>query len=298
MKVGAILPQMEMAPDVGALKAWVEAVEDLGFDHIVLYDHVLGVDPVVHEGWSGFYDIDTRFHEIFVTLGYLAAITSLELAAGILVLPQRQAGVVAKQATEVSILTGGKFRLGVAAGWNAVEMEALGMPFSQRGSRMDDQIELMRELWSQRTVQFHSRYHDVEGVGLSPLPAETIPVWIGGIAPPALRRVGRLGDGWFAPYLPDDESSFDQLRSIIDAAAVSAGRDPASVDTEGRVNATKNDLGDLAATIERWQTRNVSHVSVATMKDGLHTVDQHIDRLRTVADILQLGRGSHDAHPQ
>lgn len=164
------LPQTELGPDPAVVRAYAERVEELGFAHILAYDHVVGADTTVHRGFEGPYDIDSTFHEPFVMMGYLAAVTSLELVTGVIILPQRQSVLVAKQAAEVDLLTGGRLRLGVGLGWNAVEYEALGETFTNRGKRSEEQVELMRMLWTQRSVTFKGKYHTVTGAGLAPCP--------------------------------------------------------------------------------------------------------------------------------
>lgn len=150
MRIGVVFPQTEIGSDPAVLRSYAQRVEELGFTHILAYDHVVGADPRVHRGWRGPYDIDSTFHEPFVLFGYLAAITSLELVTGVIILPQRQSVLVAKQAAEVDLLTGGRFRLGIGLGWNAVEYEALGETFTNRGKRSEEQVELMRRLWTER----------------------------------------------------------------------------------------------------------------------------------------------------
>src|SRR5256885_2480048 len=161
MRIGVVFPQTEIGGDVGAVRAYGERVGELGFTHILAYDHVIGADPEVHRGWGGPYDVRTTFHEPFVLFGYLAAITPLELVTGIIILPQRQTTLVAKQAAEVDLLTRGRFRLGVGIGWNAVEYEALGTTFSNRGRRIEEQVELMRRLWTEQTVTYDGTYEHV-----------------------------------------------------------------------------------------------------------------------------------------
>src|SRR6516165_8270320 len=163
MRIGVVFPQTELGGDPAVLRAYAQGVEVLGFTHILAYDHVVGADPEVHRGWQGPYDINTTFHEPFVMLGYLAAVTSLELVTGVIILPQRQSVLVAKQAAEVDLLTGGRFRLGVGLGWNAVEFEALGENFTNRGRRSEEQVEIMRKLWTERSVTFNGEYHTVTG---------------------------------------------------------------------------------------------------------------------------------------
>src|SRR5258706_7423281 len=178
--LGVVLPQTENGADPAVVRAYAVAVEELGYRHILAYDHVLGADPATHVGWDGPYDVDTTFHEPFVLFGYLAAITSLELVTGIIILPQRQTALVAKQAAEVDLLTEGRFRLGVGLGWNAVEYEGLGKDFSDRGRRISEQVELLRRLWTELSVTYTGAYHPVTGAGLAPLPRQRpIPVWFG-----------------------------------------------------------------------------------------------------------------------
>src|ERR1700728_4509821 len=181
MQIGVVFPQTELGGDVGAVRAYAQGVEQLGFSHLLAYDHVVGADPAVHHGWNGPYNVDTTFHEPFVLFGFLAGISTLELVTGIIILPQRQTVLVAKQAAEVDLLTGGRFRLGVGLGWNAVEYEALGKNFGDRGRRMTEQIELLRRLFTQQSVTYEGADEQVVGAGISPLPAQRhIPIWIGG----------------------------------------------------------------------------------------------------------------------
>ena len=186
MRIGVVFPQTEIGSDRGGVRAYAERAEALGFSHLLAYDHVLGADPEVHKPWAGPYDVDTTFHEPFVLFGYRAAITSVELVTGIIILPQRQTALVAKQAAEVDLLTGGRLRLGVGLGWNAVEYEALGEDFSTRGRRIGEQVELMRSLWTQRSVTHDGTYEHVTAAGLAPLPVQRpIPVWFGAASEPA-----------------------------------------------------------------------------------------------------------------
>ena len=244
MRIGVVFPQTELGGDVGAVRAYGERVEELGYTHILAYDHVVGADPKVHQNWRGPYDVDTTFHEPFVMFGYLAAVTSAELVTGIIILPQRQTALVAKQAAEVDLLTAGRFRLGVGIGWNAVEYEALSKDFTNRGRRLEEQIDLMRRLWTESTLTFDGTYETVTGAGLAPLPVQRpIPVWIGGVAEAALRRAGRMADGWF-PMVPPGEH-LDAARAIVTSAAVEAGRDPESLGIEGRIGWSEGGVDEL-----------------------------------------------------
>jgi probable F420-dependent oxidoreductase len=289
VRIGVVFPQTEIGADRGAIRSYAQRVEELGFSHVLAYDHVLGADPEVHAPWTGPYDVDTRFHEPFVLFGYLAGFTSLELVTGIIILPQRQTALVAKQAAEVDLLSGGRFRLGVGLGWNAVEYEALGKSFADRGRRMDEQVELMRRLWTERTVTFAGAYETVTAAGLAPLPVQRpIPVWFGAQSPRAYVRVGRLADGWF-PQMPPD-SRLDQARQVIAAAADEAGRDPAAIAMEGRVSWGGADR--LIDHVGRWRAAGASHVSINTMGSGLGSVDGHLTALAEAAQALGLGAGT------
>ncbi len=289
MNIGVVFPQTEIGADAGAVRAYAQQVEELGFTHVLAYDHVLGADPAVHQGWNGPYDISTTFHEPLVLFGYLAALTSLELVTGIIILPQRQTALVAKQAAEVDLLTGGRFRLGIGLGWNAVEYEALGKSFADRGDRMTEQVTLLRRLWTERTVTHAGSYERVTGAGLAPLPVQQpIPVWFGAQSRRAYLRTGQLGDGWF-PQVPPGPR-LDEAKSIVDQAATEAGRDPAKLGMEGRVSWRDGGAEQVAQRAGSWRDAGASHVSVNTMGAGLASVDDHLAALAAVAAALGLTR--------
>jgi len=284
MQIGVVFPQSELGGDVGALRAYGEAVDGLGFGHLLAYDHVVGADPTVHRGWAGPYDIATTFHEPFVMFGFLAAITSLELVTGIIILPQRQTVLVAKQAAEVDLLTQGRFRLGVGLGWNAVEYEALGKSFGDRGRRLVLQIELLRRLWTEDSVTHDGPDDTITGAGLAPPPVQRpIPVWVGGQSDPAYRRIGRLADGWF-PQVPPGEH-LDRALGIVATAATDAGRDPATIGMEGRVS-WQPDHDLFVHQVERWRSAGATHVGINTMGAGLAGVDDHIAALATATQLV------------
>ena len=287
MNIGVVFPQTEIGAGAGAVRSYATGVEELGFTHLLAYDHVLGADPAVHEGWNGPYDISTTFHEPLVLFGYLAALTSLELVTGIIILPQRQTALVAKQAAEADLLTGGRFRLGIGLGWNAVEYEALGKSFADRGARMTEQVTLLRRLWTERTVTHAGSYEQVTGAGLAPLPVQRpIPVWFGAHSRRAYARTGQLGDGWF-PQVPPGPR-LDEAKSVVDQAAAEAGRDPAELGMEGRVSWGDGGAEQVAERVARWHDAGASHVSVNTMGAGLATVDEHLAALTEVAAALGL----------
>ncbi len=287
MHIGVVLPQTEIGPDAGAVRAYGQGVDELGFHHLVAYDHVVGADPAVHVGWDGPYDIDTQFHEPFVVFGYLAACTSLELVTGIIILPQRPTALVAKQAAEVDLLTGGRFRLGVGIGWNAVEYETLGQDFSTRGRRIEEQVGLLRALWTTRSVTMTGRFDQVSGVGIAPRPVQQpIPIWFGGASTAAFRRAGRVADGWLPMMQPGPH--LDRARADVAAGAEEAGRDPAVIGMEGRLD-WRGDLEELVRRVASWREAGASHLSINTMHAGLADVDAHLEILARVAGGLGLG---------
>lgn len=272
---------------MGAVRAYAQGVEALGYSHILAYDHVVGADPEVHAGFSGPYDVDTTFHEPLVLFGFLAAITSLELVTGIVILPQRQTVLVAKQAAEVDLLTEGRFRLGIGLGWNAVEYEALGKDFSNRGRRSEEQIALLRRLWTERSVTHDGHYEHVTGAGLAPLPIQQpIPVWIGASSQRGYQRAGRLADGWFPMMAPGPK--LDAARATVETAARDAGRDPSALGMEGRVDLGPGGAERCAEHAERWRATGATHLSVNTMRAGLASVDDHLATLADGAAALGL----------
>jgi len=292
MRIGAVFPQTEIGSDPVVVRAWAAAAEELGYQHILAYDHVVGADPAGHPGWSGPYDVDSTFHEPFVLFGYLAAITSLELVTNVIILPQRQTALVAKQAAEVDLLTGGRTRIGVGLGWNPVEYQALGKPFTDRGRRLGEQVELLRRLWTERSVTFSGEYEQVTAAGLAPLPVQRpIPVWFGASSPPALRRAGQLADGWFPQHRPGP--ALDEAIALVRAGAEAAGREPASLGMEGRVAASAG-VDTAAAEIAAWRELGASHVGVNTMGAGAVGVDQHIRALFEIAQAIGLPRAEVD----
>jgi probable F420-dependent oxidoreductase len=284
MHVGVVFPQIEIGSDRGAVRAYADAVNELGYHHLLAYDHVVGADPKVHRGWNGPYNIADTFHEPMVLFGYLAACTDLELVSGILIAPQRQTVLVAKQAAEVDVLSGGRLRLGVGLGWNRLEYEALAKDFSNRATRIVEQVELLRLLFTEESVTFEGRFEQIHGVGILPMPVQQpIPIWFGGLAPSALRRVGRIADGWFplVRFGPELEAAVE----VVQQAAREAGRGP--VPFEGRI-ALDARAEKVERHLEGWREVGASHVSLDTMRQGFSGVDEHIAAL-TAAAPLALG---------
>src|SRR5262249_31771358 len=244
VRIGAVFPQTEIGADPGGVHAFAQAAEELGYDHLFAYDHVLGADVSGRPDWAGPYTSEHQFHEIFVLFGYLAAVVpSLELVAGVLVLPQRQTALVAKQAAEIDILTGGNFRLGVGLGWNFVEFESLGEDFSNRGRRSEEQIDVLRRLWTEPGVDFDGPWHRIPSAGINPLPVERpIPIWIGGSAEGAIKGPARLADGFF-PQRPLEggwPATIERLRGWTEEA----GRDPDSIGIDQRIQVAEGTPDD------------------------------------------------------
>jgi probable F420-dependent oxidoreductase len=285
VQIGAVFPQTEIGSDPAGVRAYAQALQPLGYQHALIYDHVLGADPSIRPGWTG-YTKDSLFHEPFVVFGYLAALApGLELVTAVIVLPQRQTALVAKQAAEVDVLTQGKLRLGVGIGWNAVEYEALGMDFQNRGRRFEEQIEVLRRLWTEPVVTFEGRYHKITAAGLNPLPVQRpIPIWIGASAEKAVKRAAETADGFF-PQRPLEggwQATMDKIRGWLEAAE----RDPKKFGIDARVNAGAGTPDDWRKQADEWRALGATHLSVNTMGGGLHGPSQHIERLQEVAQVI------------
>ncbi|PKB79365.1 MAG: LLM class F420-dependent oxidoreductase [SAR202 cluster bacterium Io17-Chloro-G9] len=286
MQLGAIFPQTEIGADPGGVRDFVQAAESMGYQHLLVFDHVLGADPSKHGPWDRPYSHKDTFHEPFVLFGYLAAITeTIEFTTGVLILGQRQTALVAKQAAEVDVLSGGRLRLGIGIGWNHVEYEALGESFRNRGRRSEEQIELMRALWTQDVVNYKGRYHQVSHAGINPLPVQRpIPIWLGGGDERVVRRIGRMGDGWFPQFQPD--SAGQERIAEMRQYAKDAGRDPMSIGIEGRLNIADGNPEIWNKGAAAWDESGATHLSVNTMRAGLKGPDQHIEAIRRFKEAV------------
>ncbi len=281
MKIGVVFPQVEAGNDPAAIRDYGQAVEAMGYTHILTFDHVLGADRERHPTLKGPYSHRDAFHEPFVLFGFLAAATRrVELVTGIVILPQRQTALVAKQAATVDVLSGGRLRLGVAVGWNFVEYEALGEDFHIRGRRIEEQVSLLRELWTKELVTVGGQWHRVTAAGINPLPVQRpIPIWMGGDSEPARRRAARLADGWMPHFRPGPEAqkAVDQLHGWLREA----GRDPATFGIEGRFSLAQVPRGEWGKELAAWRAmRGVTHVSIYTVGLGLKTPADHVETLR------------------
>lgn len=279
MRYGAVLPHHEIGTDPGALRDYLQGLEGLGITHLLVYDHVLGADPDRPGGFRGAYDKDVAFHEPFTFLAFAAAVTrSIELTPTVLILPQRQTALVAKQAAEVSLLSEGRLRLGVGVGWNTVEYEALGVDFARRGVRQAEQVELLRRLWTSDSLDYQGEFHTVPKASILPRPAAPIPIWFGGSAPALLERCARLGDGWIPLGSPNEQSAerLATIRRHREAAGLSM--DGFAVQAQAQYRGGDPDRWRGHA--ERWQALGATHLAVATHNAGDTDVDGHLARVR------------------
>lgn len=286
LTLGAVLPTTEIDADPSAIRDFAQAVEAMGFEHLLIYDHVLGADISVHTDLAGApYTKDTPFHEIFVTLGFIAAATErLKLATAVVVLPQRQTALAAKQVAQLAVLSGNRFRLGIGSGWNHVEYEALGENFRNRGRRQEEQVELMRRLWTEEVVDFDGEFHKVTAAGIAPRPTAPIEVWFGGQAEPQLRRCARIGDGWFpvTPPTPEAAEQMERIRGYLREA----DRDPASFGVEPQAQFRGGNPELWRSHLQSWEEIGATAISIATMNAGLETTDDHINAAREYREAV------------
>jgi len=284
MRIGAVYPQIETHGDPEALRAIGLAVEALGYDSLLFYDHVVGAEHADREPplWGPYTERDP-FHDPFVAFGYLAGITSrIELATGVLILPQRQTVLVAQQAADADLLSHGRVRLGVGTGWNWVEYDALGVDFAGRGARLDEQITLLRRLWADPLVTFEGRFHRLERCCINPRPARTIPIWIGGFSEPAFRRAAAMGDGFtFAGDPGEAIAGLTRVRELL----ARAGRSDVGFGTELILTRART-VEQVVESAARWQEAGGTAVAVVTMKSGFDSPQAHIDHLARCKDAL------------
>jgi probable F420-dependent oxidoreductase len=286
MQLGLVYPQTEYPPDPSAIRDYAQTAEALSFTHVLAYDHVLGANPDRPGGWRGPYTYHDPFIEPFLLFTYMAAATTrLGFIPGVLILPQRETALVAKQAATLDVLCGGRLRLGVGVGWNEVEYVALGQNFHTRGQRQEEQIEVLRLLWTQELVTYKGRWHDIPDAGLNPVPVQRpIPLWFGGHADVVLRRVARLGDGWL-PGFRTAEAARDHL-ATLDRYIAEAGRSRVGVGLEARLHWGNGDLDALGRTLEGWRAAGATHVSLNTMGAGFTTAQEHLAAIRVFGENM------------
>ena len=295
MEIGVIFPQTEIEPDPSAVRDFAQAAQDIGYSYLFVADHVLGADASRHDHPAyAMYNHRSVVHESLTLMGYLAAVApGMGLATGILILPQRQTALVAKQAAQIDVLCGGRLRLGIGVGWNEVEYEALGADFHNRGARSAEQIGVMRELWTKDVVDFHGKWHDITHAGINPLPVQRpIPIWLGvgspwNPSPPdaALRRVARLADGWCPNFEPDDAGK--RLQERVGRYMTDYGRDPASLGLDGRLKTAGRSPEDWVEEMQAWRNLGTGYVSVENRRGGLTTANEHIEAMRRFKEAVE-----------
>ena len=295
MKIGVVFPQIEIGTDPAVIRDYAQAAESLGYDYILIYDHVVGANTASRPNWKGPYTSKHTFHEPFVVFGYMAAYTKrIEMVTGVIILPQRQTVLVAKQAAEVDVLSGGRLRLGIGVGWNDVEYEALGTDFHTRGQRSVEQIKVMRALWTQETLTFDGRWHRITDAGINPLPVQRpIPIWIGGESEIALRRAARIADGWTSSRIvrapgkqPPGEPARAHQVERLRAHLAAAGRRPESFGIEGRAAIGEGGPDEWRRQVEEWRKLGATHLGVNTMQAGLPNPRAHIDAIRRLREAV------------
>jgi len=278
MRVGVVLPTYEIPTDPAAIADFAQAAEQLGYAHLAVMDHVVGADLTQRANWNNRETL-CDFHEPFVVFGYLAGVTKrLEFVTDVLVLPQRQTILVAKQAAEVDVLSHGRLRLNVGVGWAAPEFQALNEDFQTRGQRIDEQIAVLRALFTQEVVTFHGRWHHIEAMGIRPLPVQRpIPIWLGGDVEASLRRVGAIGDGW-APLLEPDQATQAAIARMHDYARAS-GRDPNSIGIEGAIYLADKTPDDWRRESAAWAALGATSLTLYPLDAGLSSVQAHVTAL-------------------
>ena len=275
-------PSLDIGSDPAKIRDWAQAAEDLGFATIEVPDHVFGA--TARDGWVPLYNERDPFHETFVTLGFLAAVTStIRLSSGILIAPQRQTGDIAKQAAEVDLQSGGRLRLGIGVGWNHVEYQALGADWNTRGARQAEQVKVLRLLWSGELVSFKGRFHDLKEVSIVPPPVQRpIPIWFGGSSDAVVSRAARLGDGWMPIMAPDAQA--EAKLGVLREQLKSLGRDPAKFGIEGWLRMREPDPQAWGAAADAWRRLGADMVMLYPMY-RIRTLDEHIATLRRFKEV-------------
>jgi len=294
MQIGAVYPQIEVGDDPGAAKAFAQAIEELGYHHILAFDHVVGANSKTHK-LKGIYTSDDAFLEPLVMFAWMAAVTErIDFTTGILIAPQRQTVLIAKQAATLDFLSRGRLRLGIGIGWNDVEYEALRQDFKNRGKRSEEQIILMRKLWTEPLVTLSGQWEKITDAGILPLPKQQpIPIWLGGHSDATLRRAAKLADGWIPLFPPDDKgrSEIEKFYGYLK----SEDRKPSEFGIESWINIGNYDDGfgaqytteaEWLKWSQAWKSLGASHISVNTMMSGFKTVDEHINKLAHFIQVV------------
>jgi probable F420-dependent oxidoreductase len=285
MEIGAVVPHHEIGTDPGAIRAYAQGLEGLGITHLLIYDHVMGADPDRPGGFKGAYDKDVAFHEPFTFFSFVAAVTErLDLVTAVLISPQRQTVLIAKQAAELAILSGNRFRLGIGTGWNTIEYQALNEEFTTRGRRQEEQVELLRRLWTEDAFSFDGTFHTVDRASILPRPSRPVPILFGGSAPALLERCGRLGDGWIPLGSPNDTSR--ERLDAIRAHRAAAGRTLDGFLVQAQAQYAGGDPDRWRSHADRWRALGATHLAVATHNAGPTDVDGHLARVAEYQSAL------------
>ena len=286
MQIGAVLPHNEIGTDPGAIKAYAQGLEAMGITHMLIYDHVLGADPDRPGGFQGPYDKDVAFHEPMTTFAFIAAVTEkLEMVTTILILPQRQTVLVAKQAAELAILSNNRFRMGVGTGWNRVEYTGLNVPFERRGARQAEQVEVMRRLWQEDSMDFQGEFHHIDKASILPRPSQPIPIWFGGSAPALLKRCAELGDGWM-PLMGANDAARECLATMKQAReAVGRSWDNFGIQAQAQYAGGTPERWQKHAS--KWKDLGATHMAIATHNAGPTDADGHLSRVQEYLDAVQ-----------
>ena len=279
MEIGAVFPHNEIGTDPQAIKDYAQGVEELGVTHLLIYDHVLGADRDRPGGFEGPYDKDVAFHEPFTTFAFIAAVTkNLDMITTVMILPQRQTVLVAKQAAELAILSNNRFKLGIGVGWNAVEYTGLNENFKNRGKRQEEQVELMRLLWESEVLEYKGDYHHIDKASINPRPSKSVPIWFGGGAPQLIERCADLGDGWI-PLMGPNEAARKTL------AAIKAKRESKDLDwdnfgVQAQAQYAGGDAERWNKHAEKWRNLGASHLAIATHNAEPTNVEGHLGRIK------------------
>ena len=286
MQIGAVFPHNEIGTDPGAIKAYAQGVEAMGITHLLIYDHVLGADPDREGGFRGPYDKDVAFHEPFTTFAFIAGVTDkIDLITTVMILPQRQTVLAAKQAAEVALLSNNRFKLGIGVGWNELEYVGLNETFNNRGRRQEEQVDVMRKLWSEDSIDYTGEYHRIDKASINPRPSKTIPIWFGGSAPALLDRVARLGDGWIPLMGANDKAKacIDTIKQTREAAGLSF--DNFGIQAQAQYAGGSPERWRKHA--EAWREMGCTHLAIATHNAGPTNVDGHLARIGEYQQVLQ-----------
>ena len=279
MEIGAVFPHNEIGTDPQAIKDYAQGVEELGVTHLLIYDHVLGADRDRPGGFEGPYDKDVAFHEPFTTFAFIAAVTkSLDMITTVMILPQRQTVLVAKQAAELAILSNNRFKLGIGVGWNAVEYTGLNENFKNRGKRQEEQVELMRLLWESEVLEYKGDYHHIDKASINPRPSKSVPIWFGGGAPQLIERCADLGDGWI-PLMGPNEAARKTLAAIKEKRE-SKGLDWDNFGVQAQAQYAGGDAERWNKHAEKWRNLGASHLAIATHNAEPTNIEGHLGRIK------------------